>query len=71
MAEEKGTTTISFANGSELKVKPSPDEIAGAIEKAEGGLIRLLDSDDYAAWVNPEHVVSITSRHVVGGLSGL
>jgi hypothetical protein len=71
MAEEKGTTTISFANGSELQVKPSPDEIAAAIEKAEGGLIRLLDSDDYAVWVNPEHVVSITSRHVAGGLSGL
>jgi hypothetical protein len=54
-------TTISFVNGNELKVKASPDEIAVTIEKAEGELIRVIDSDDYAVWINPEHIVSVTS----------
>ena len=37
MAEKQDPTTISFANGSELQVIASPDEVAAAIEKAEGG----------------------------------
>jgi len=61
---DKRLTMISFANGKELQVKPSPDEIAAEIEKAEGGLIRVLDSDDYPVWLNPEHIVSVTSRHI-------
>jgi hypothetical protein len=62
MTDER-QTTISFANGNELQVKPSPDDIAAAIEKADGELIRVLDSDDYGVWINPEHIVSVTSRH--------
>ncbi|MGH2982925.1 MAG: hypothetical protein ACRDK5_01510 [Solirubrobacterales bacterium] len=57
-------TTISFANGNELEVKPSPDDIAAAIEKAEGELIRVLDSEDCAVWINPEHIVSVTSHDI-------
>jgi hypothetical protein len=57
-------TMISFVNGNEIKVKLSPDEIAAAIEKAQGELIRVLDSDDYAVWINPEHIVSVTSHDV-------
>jgi hypothetical protein len=55
---------ISFVNGNELKVKPSPDEIATVIEKAEGELIRVIDSNDYAVWINPEHIVSVTSHDI-------
>lgn len=55
---------ISFVNGNELTVKPSPDEIAAVIEKAEGELIRVIDSDDYAVWINPEHIVSVTSHDI-------
>jgi uncharacterized protein YlzI (FlbEa/FlbD family) len=57
-------TTISFSNGNELRVKPSPDEIAAAIEKIEGEMIRVLDSEDEVVWVNPEFIVSITSHHI-------
>jgi hypothetical protein len=57
-------TTISFVNGNDLTVKASPDEIAATIEKAEGELIRVLDSDDYAVWINPEHIVSVTSHDI-------
>ena len=67
MAEKQDPTTISFANGSELQVIASPDEIAAAIEKAEGGLLRFLDTNENAVWVNPDHivhVVSVTPPHV-------
>ncbi len=67
MAEKQDPTTISFANGSELQVIASPDEVAAAIEKAEGGLLRFLDTNENAVWVNPDHivhVVSVTAPHV-------
>lgn len=61
MAERQDPTTISFANGSELQVVATPDEIAVAIEKAEGGLLRLLDTNENAVWVNPEHIVHVVT----------
>lgn len=61
MAEKQDPTTISFANGSELQVIASPDEIAAAIEKAEGGLLRFLDTNENAVWVNPDHIVHVVS----------
>jgi hypothetical protein len=67
MAEKQDPTTISFANGSELKVIATPDEIAAAIEKGEGELLRLLDTNENAVWINPEHIVhivSVTPPHV-------
>lgn len=71
MAEKQDPTTINFVNGSELEVIASPDEVAAAIEKSEGGLLRLLDTNENAVWINPEHVVSIASGDDAGGLSGL
>jgi hypothetical protein len=62
-----GQTKISFANGSELRVLAPPDEIAVAIEKVQGGMLRLLDTDENAVWINPEHIVhiaSVESEHV-------
>jgi len=53
---------IRFANGRELVVQPSPDEVVRAIKNAEGGLTRVLDTNANAAWVNPEDIVTITSH---------
>jgi uncharacterized protein YlzI (FlbEa/FlbD family) len=65
MAENERTTAISFANGSELKVKASPDEMADTIAQGRGGeLVRVIDSDGYAVWINPEHIVSVTSHEL-------
>lgn len=61
MAEKQDPTTINFANGSELKVVSPPDEIAGAIEEGDGGLIRLLDTEENAVWINPDHIVHIAA----------
>lgn len=67
MAEKQDPTTINFTNGSELKVISPPDEIAAAIEKADGGLVRLLDTNENGVWINPAHIVhivSVTPAHV-------
>lgn len=54
---------ISFANGSELNVKASPDEMADTIAQGrKGELVRVIDSDGYAVWINSEHIVSVTSH---------
>ena len=55
-------TVIRFASGRELMVKPSPDEVAKAIEDYNGGLTRVLDVRGHAAWINPRDVVTITSH---------
>lgn len=55
-------TLIRFANGRELVVKPSPDEVAKAIDDYDGGLTRVLDVRGNAAWINPRDVVTITSH---------
>jgi hypothetical protein len=57
-------TMIRFGDGSQLELKPSPDEIANEIEKAEGRLIRVLDSDHYPVWFNPAYIVSVTSHDI-------
>ena len=67
VAERPDPTTITFANGSELKVIAPPDEIAAAIDKANGRLLRLLDTNENGVWINPEHVVhiaTVASEHV-------
>ncbi|MGE5746433.1 MAG: hypothetical protein ACM33U_04155 [Solirubrobacterales bacterium] len=61
MAEKQDPTTIIFVNDSELQVIASPDEIAAAIQKAEGELLRLLDTNENAVWINPEHIVHIAT----------
>jgi hypothetical protein len=55
-------TVIRFANGRELVVQPSPDEVVRAIRNAEGGLTRVLDTNTNAAWINPEDIVTISSH---------
>lgn len=55
-------TVIRFANGRELVVQPSPDEVVRAIENAGGGLTRVIDTKSNAAWINPEGIVTITSH---------
>lgn len=55
-------TVIRFANGRELMVQPSPDEVAAAIEQHEGGLTRLVDFNGNPAWINPADIVTITSH---------
>ena len=63
MAENERTTVISFANGSELNVKASPDEMADTIAQGrKGELVRVIDTDGYAVWINSEHIVSVTSH---------
>jgi uncharacterized protein YlzI (FlbEa/FlbD family) len=55
-------TVIRFANGRELGVQPSPDEVVKAIRDHEGGLTRVLDVNGNPAWINPDDVVTITSH---------
>src|SRR5262245_6740883 len=55
-------TLIRFANGRELMVQPSPDEVVRAIRQHDGGLTRVLDLHGNAAWVNPDDVVTIPSH---------
>jgi hypothetical protein len=58
----QNVTMIRFANGRDLMVRPSPDEVATAVELNGGGLTRLLDVNGNPAWINPADIVSITSH---------
>jgi len=55
-------TVIRFANGRELMVQPTPDEVVRAMRQHDGGLTRVLDLAGNAAWINPGDVVTITSH---------
>jgi hypothetical protein len=53
---------IRFGDGSMLELSHAPEEIVQAIEQSKGGLIKVLDSNNFPAWFNPTYVVSVASH---------